>query len=179
MTLFWRGWITLFLLGVLASSPSRAWAAEPPASVHKIGVVNLDKVLQQYERTKASDSQLEEFSKAKEAEWEKRVAEIKQMKEELPLLNEEARAKRGQEIEEKMKSLAAFDRARKEAFKDKRDEAIRGILDEIEKTVTAYAKENDVELILSERAVLYGIETLDMSDQILTILNERYTKKKS
>ncbi len=117
------------------------------------------------------------MTQAKQAERDKIVSEIKGMREELILLNEQARSERQEEIEKKMKDLAEFDRQVKDALLKERDETGSSILEEVETTVAAYAKEHGFELILSGQAVLYGIETIDVTHEVLLILNERFRKK--
>ncbi len=152
---------------------SSVWAADEVPAVHKIAVVNLDKLFHDYEKTKASDSQLEQASKAKQEERAKLVSEIKSMKDELVLLNEQSRNERQQAIEKKLRQLADFDREAKDTLGKQRETAVKAILDQIEATVTSYAKDHGFELVLSERAVLYGIEAINITDQVLKILNSK------
>ena len=164
--------------GVAAASASRTPSASSGvAPVQRIGVVNLDKLLNEYERTKSSVARLKEMTQVKQAERDKIASEIKGMREELILLNEQARSERQEEIEKKMKDLAEFDRQVKDALLKERDETGSSILEEVETTVAAYAKEHGFELILSGQAVLYGIETIDVTHEVLLILNERFRKK--
>lgn len=151
--------------------------ADAPASIRKIGVVNLDKILHEYKRTQASDKKLEGFYNAKQAERERMVSEIKNLREELVLLNEESRRERQQQVEGKIKGLADFDRDSKEALQKARDEAVKEILDEVEEVVTSFSKEKGFDLVISSRAVLYGVESMDLTDPVLAILNDRYAKK--
>jgi len=166
------GVVVSLVLGAPSVSP-----ADPAAPVQKIGIVNLDKILHEYKRTLVSDKKLEEFYNAKQAERERLVSEVKNLREELVLLNEESRRERQQQVEGKMKGLADFDRESKDALQKARDQAIKEILDEVEEVVTSFSKEKGFDLVISSRAVLYGVETLDLTDPILTILNDRYTKK--
>ena len=165
------------VLSPLATHPSPVFAADPPVSVHKIGIVNLDKILQDYKRTKVTDQKLGELYKSKQAEREKLVAEIKSMKEELVLLNEQSRQERQQALDVKLKGLSDFDKVSVESFQKEREGAINEILKEVEETVTVYSKDKGFELILSSRAVLYGIEAMDLTNEVLKILNDRYAKK--
>lgn len=167
--------IAFSLILPFLAGPSAAGAE--PASIQKIGVVNLAKVFKEYEGTKASESDLGRISTTKQQEREKRVAEIRDMRDELALLNEGAREERRQGIEERLRELAGFDESVRESLRDKRDEALGKILDEIERVVAAYAKEKGFELILSDRAVLYGVEPMDITDDIIQILNEQRGKK--
>lgn len=156
--------------------PLAAGAAEPP-SIQKIALVNLGKVFKEYEATKVSESELEKAASTKQQEREKKVGEIRDMRDEMALLNEETREQRRQTMEERLRDLAGFDESAKESLRDKRDEVLQKILDEIERVVTAYAKQNGFDLILSDRAVLYGVDAMDITDEIIKILNQQYGKK--
>ena len=158
--------------------PREARGTDSVPSVRRIGVVNVGKIFDQYERTRTLDAKLEKLSESKQAEREKLVSEIKTLREELLLLNEESRAEREKEIEEKMRSLASFDRDTKDALRKQRDDSAKTILDEIEAAVASFAKEHGYELILSDRAVLYGMNAMDVSSEILALLNDRYVKEK-
>ena len=151
--------------------------AEGPATIQKIGLVNLGKVFKEYEGTKTSESELEKLSTAKQQEREKKVSEIRDMRDELALLNDNSRKEKRQSIEERLKGLAGFDQEARESLRGKRDEVLDKILSEIGKVVTAYAKEKGYELILNDRAVLYGVDAMDITDEVIAILNQNYAKK--
>jgi outer membrane protein len=53
------------------------------------------------------------------------------------------------------------------------------ILDEIQQAITDYAKANGFSVMLDQRSLLYGQEAYDVTDEVLKVLNERYTNKKS
>ena len=101
------------------------------------------------------------------------MSELNSMKEELALLNEQSRAERQQLFDKKLRQLAEFDRDAKETLGKQRDEAVKNILDQIEAAVTSYAKEHGFELVLSERAVLYRVDALNITDPILKVLNSK------
>lgn len=151
--------------------------AEGPPSIQKIGLVNLGKVFKEYEGTQASESEMEKLSAVKQQEREKKVGEIRDMRDELALLNDETREQKRQAIEDRLRELAGFDQEARESLRGKRDEVLEKVLGEIEKVVTTYAKEKGYELVLSDRAVLYGTEAMDITDEIIAILNQGYGKK--
>ena len=168
----------LFLsVTLLGEAAPAAWAAEAVPEVRKVAVVNLDQIFQEYERTKSSDAKLEEVSGSKQTERDRLVSEIKGMRDELVLLNQDSRVERQKMIEEKIRGLATFDQQAKESLRKQRDETVKGILQDIEETVTAYSKEKGFDLVLNERAVLYNVDTVDITKEILTLLNARYAKK--
>lgn len=148
-----------------------AFAADSPAAP-KIGVVNLEKVFERYGKTRVFQAKIKELSQAKQEERERIVSGIKEMREEMVLLNEEGRRQRQGAYEEKMKGLAAFDRQAKESLRKEEEAALKVIQEEIEQAVNSFAKEHGFSLILVDRAVLYGVEAMDVTKEILALLNE-------
>ena len=168
------GWSLLLLSG---SAPARA-EGEIPA-VRKIGLVDLERVFREYKATQSSEGQLKQLSESKQSEREKRVSEIRDMRDDLLLLNEGSRQEKQKEMEDKPRGLALFDRQTRDSFRSERDTAVEGILKEIEAVVASYAKEKGFDLILIDRAVLYGVESIDVTGDIVAILNQNYGKKRS
>ena len=148
--------------------------AKPPAAASlKIGYVNLAKVFDGYERTKASDAVLEKQGKEKEAELQGRMGELKKLRQSLELLNDDAREAKSRDIEQKADELQRFRNATARDLRRERDKIAKDILGEIQKTVEDYAKANGFSLILDERSLLYGQATYDVTDEILKALNSR------
>ena len=155
---------------------AQAEAADGAGSL-KLGFVNLTKVFDQYEGTKSTDAHLGETSESKRSQREQMVSEIKNMREELVLLNEESRSEKQKAIEEKMRHLAEFDRQTRDSLRHQRDEGAKKIFDEIEATVSGYAKEHGFSMILTDREILYGAQALDVTEDVLKLLNDRYKKQ--
>lgn len=165
--------IPLFLV-FLASVVCPAAAADPSSSGGKIGVVSVDRVFKEYKATQLKESELQKVTESKQQEREKKVTEIRALRDELALLNEENREKQKGAIEQKLQALAAFDQQIRVSLGDQRDEAISGLLKEIEEVVTTMAKEKGYDLILSDRAALYRADAYDLTGDVITVLNGRY-----
>lgn len=142
----------------------------------KIGYINLSKVFDEYNKTKDQDKILEEKGKTKEAERDKIVAEIKKMKDEMELLSDNAKQKKQDQIDEKLKKLQEFDTTTRTDLRKQRDEMVRDILKEIDKVIQEHGKKEGFTLILNDRALLYGREQLDITGEVLGILNSSYKK---
>ena len=149
-----------------------AWADD-----FKVAYVNVGKLFDAYERTKASESVLEKKGKQKEAEMEGRVTELKKLRESLELLNDKAREAKARDIEAKADELKRFRANTSRDLRSERDEIAEGILKEIQAVVADYGKSNGFSLILDERTMLYGQATYDATDEILGVLNSRYKAK--
>ena len=144
----------------------------------KIGYVNVAKVFDGYERTKASDAGLEKQGKQKEAELEGRMTELKKLRQGLEPLNDEAREAKTKEVEEKADELQRFRASTARDLGRERDKIAKEILKEIQDGVEEYAKANSFALILDQRSLLYAQPAYDVTDGVLKLLNSRYAAAK-
>ena len=144
----------------------------------KVGFVDLSKVFDEYQKTKDYDSRLEKKQEQKQKERDKRIKEIKELQNKISLLNDKEKEKTQEKIDKKIKSLQELDRQVQTDLRKERDKLIKEILKEIEKTISDYAKKENYTLIFNDRILLYGNETLDLTDQILNSLNNKYSKIK-
>ena len=145
----------------------------------KIGYVNVGEVFDGYERTKSVDATLEKRGKQKEAELEGRVGELKKLRENLELLNDQAREAKAKEIEEKTDQLQQFRNATARDLRRERDTVAKEILKEIQQVINDYAKANGFSVILDSRSLLFGQPGYDVTDDILKRLNTRPAAKAS
>ncbi|MDD5428783.1 MAG: OmpH family outer membrane protein [Candidatus Omnitrophica bacterium] len=138
----------------------------------KLAYVDLAKIFDEYKKTKDAEKALEEKGKTKEAERSRLIEEIKKLKDEQALLSEKAKAEKQKAIDTKIKSLQDYDtKARNELVKDRND-ALGGIMKDIEKVVTDYAKANGYDVVMNSRMLLYGAEQYDLTAEILAKLNK-------
>ena len=168
------GWIVAAI--VACSMSLGTWHAVEAAEV-KLGYVNLAKIFDGYEHTKASDATLEKQGKQKETELEGRMNELKKLRESLELLNDQAREAKAREVDEKTEDLQRFRTRTARDLRGERDKVAKTILKEIQQGVEDYAKANSFSLILDERSLLFGQSAYDVTDEVLKLLNARYTAK--
>lgn len=161
--------IATFLTGLL--SPVSCLTVE--AQELKIGFVNLAKVFDGYERTKVSEAALEQRGKQKEAELEGRMNELKKLRQNLELLNNDAREAKAREIEEKSEELQRFRNATARDLGRDRDKTARDLLKAIQDGIDNFAKANGFTLILDSRSLLYGLPAIDVTDPVLQTLNSQ------
>lgn len=168
----------LMLAAALTGLMSHVSCPSVSADEFKVAYVNVGKLFDAYERTKASEAVLEKKGKQKETEMEGRVTELKKLRESLELLNDKAREAKAREIEAKADELKRFRANTARDLRSERDDIAGQILKEIQTVVTEYGKQHQFSLILDERTMLYGQATYDATDEILSLLNKRYTEKR-
>ena len=162
-------------VGMMIAASAFVLALSPAAQAQeiKIGYVNLAKVFDGYQRTKASEAALEQRGKQKEAELEGRMNELKKLRQNLELLNNDAREAKAREIEEKSEELQRFRNSTARDLSRDRDKAARDLLGAIQTGVDNFAKANGYALILDSRSLLYALPAHDVTDQVLQILNNQ------
>jgi outer membrane protein len=139
----------------------------------KVGYVDVARLFDSYERTKQSESLLQQKSQQFERELQQRIEELKKLRAGLELLSERERDVRQREIDQKADDLKRFDLYTKRDLVKERDRITQDIIEEIQQTVQAYAKANGFSLVLDERSVLYGQAVYDITEEVVKQLNAR------
>ncbi|MCX5692957.1 MAG: OmpH family outer membrane protein [Candidatus Omnitrophica bacterium] len=145
--------------------------AEPQG---KIGYIDLSRSFDEYQKTKDFDKELEGKGDMKQQEREKLVQDIRKMRGELELMNKNAREKKETDIESKIKSLQEFDQEAKTDLTKDRDNMVKDILKEMSDVIKEYGEKNGYSIIVNDRVLLYGDSTMDLTNEIIKILNDKY-----
>lgn len=140
----------------------------------KIGYIDLSRSFDEYQKTKDLDKELEGKGDMKQDERERLVQEIRKMREELELMNKNAREKKETDIESKIKSLQEFDQEAKTDLTKERDNMVKDILKEMSDVIKEYGEKNGYSIIVNDRVLLYGDSGMDLTNEIIKILNDRY-----
>jgi outer membrane protein len=161
--------------GLIAAACAVSAVCSEPASAQemKLGYVNVAKVFEGYQRTKASEAALEQRGKQKEAELEARMNELKKLRQSLELLNEDARDAKAREIDEKTEELQRFRNTTARDLGRERDRSAREILKSIQDAVDQVAKAGGYSLVLDSRSLLYATPAQDVTNEVLKVLNSQ------
>jgi outer membrane protein len=155
---------------VLGQMPARAEG--------KQAFVDVAKVFDGYAKTKENDKTLQQAGKKKEEERDAIVHEIRQAKDEMALLSDEAKAKKQDSLAAKMKELEAFDGQTRQALGEQRNKVVRDIFKDIDNAIQKYGQAKQLDVIFNERALLYRNEKMDITKEITDTLNKEYSTKK-
>ena len=147
------------------------------AAGEKMASVNVAKILNGYTKTKDNERILQEAGRKKEQERDAMVQSVRQMKDELALLAEDAKTKKQEDLDRKIKELQDFDMLAKQDLGKQRDTMLREILTDIDSTVKRYGERKGLDLVLSENALVYYNPKLEVTQEILEELNKGYKKK--
>ncbi len=144
----------------------------------KIAYVDLTKVFDEYGKTKEFDAVLEKKQSGFEAEHKDKLQKIKDAEGKMAVLKEEERNKVQAQIDKDKADLLAFDREKATDLKKERDEKIKEILGDIEKTVKDYATKESYTYVLNDRVLIYGVDSLNITTQVIKLLNDKYSPPK-
>lgn len=142
------------------------------AQAGKIGYVDLSRLFDEYHKTKAYDKVLEAKHTELEKVGQEKVEKIKESESKLALLKEDQKKALEEEIEAMKLDAQAFVSQEQSNLTKDRNEKIREILLEIEKVVSDYAEKEQYDIILNDRVLIYGNPSQDLTEQILSILNQ-------
>lgn len=165
--------VTFFLSAVFILGPIPA-----RAEGEKQIFVDVAKVFDSYLKTKDNDRVLQQSGKKKEEERDGIVRDIRQAKDEMALLSDEAKAKKQDALAAKMKDLENFDQQTRAALGEQRNKVVRDIFKDIDNAIQKYGQSKQADFIFNERALLYHNAKLDVTKDITDILNKEYSSKK-
>jgi len=196
-------WRPRVLVGLVAALVAGSWAFGPgaigqtpkPATLrNKIGVVDLAKVFKSYKKSSELEKRINgERDKLKET-IDKQRKHIRDINREMDLLDIESEAYRTKE-EEKRIELARFELMKERlqrTIKRRWEQYNLNLLEDIESVVKDYGKKHGFTLIfkvegepIDERkldklvqiglkSVLYFSDRVDITEDVVTILNQRY-----
>jgi len=163
--------ISIYIIAISIFSILQVVSAELQG---RIGYIDLSRSFDEYQKTKDFDKQLEKKGDMKQQEREKLVQEIRKMREELELMNKNSREKKEVDIEAKIKSLQEFDQGAKTDLTKERDNMVKDILKEMSDVIKEYGQKNGYSIILNDRVLLYGENSMDITNDIIKVLNENY-----
>ncbi|MFH1046379.1 MAG: OmpH family outer membrane protein [Candidatus Omnitrophota bacterium] len=165
-----RNIITVLVLIVALCS----WTTIAQAQEIKIGYINLKKLLDDYKKVADGEGVLLKQAEGKNAEREKMVNDIKALREKIELMDEKQKVAKQTELDDKVKALQDYTYQTRADLRQDRDEKFREIMQEIKTVIEEYGKSNNYNLILDDTLILYKQETLDVTEPVVKMLNERY-----
>ena len=148
------------------------------ARAEKIAYVDVAKIFDGYQKTKDNDTKLQTAGKKKEEERDALVHEVRRLKDEQALLGEDAREKKQEAIDAKVRELQEFDAAARRELGNQRNEKVKEIFKDIDEVVQRYGERKGYDLVFNDRVLLYRSPRFDVSRDILEELNRNYQKNK-
>jgi len=164
------------VLAVLLIVSFCTWASLGYAEDLKLGFISLKKVLDDYEKVKDGESQLLKEAEGKNKQREALVKEIKNLREKLDLLSDKQKEKKQKELDAKIKGLQDFTYETRTNLRQNRDEKFREIMKEVKDVIGEYGSSRNYNIIIDDTLLLYKDDSLDVTKDIIKVLNQRYKK---
>ena len=166
-----RGGLLLVFLLLSALAPGLAGAADKD-----FGVVNTQRILEEYEAAKDAQEQVEKFVRDLDKEIEEKARALSRLNEEFEsqkmLLAEEAYAAKMKELEQKKEEYLRFREQADQRVQQAYMEAMGPINDQVMTIAERIAKEDGFGIIIdaSPFNILYLDSDVDLTDRVLAAL---------
>ncbi|MEY2578209.1 MAG: outer membrane protein [Verrucomicrobiota bacterium] len=172
-----------------------ASAAEIRAQT-KIGIIDMERVLKEYSKTKEAEAKLNEATKAAKKEFDDRTDGYKKALDEInklnaqldaPVLTAEAKAAKAKERDEKIASIKNMEREIND-FRQTREQQLQqqmlrlreGIVKEIVDVVVERGKVKNLDLIFDKSGaslnrfspILFSLDSMDFTAEVIAELNK-------
>lgn len=161
--------VASLLIGIILSSAGIIFAAGL-----KIGYVDIASIFDKYSGTATAKLALEKEIKAKQDTIQKTSDEIKNMRESLDLpqstLSPEDKKVKAQEIDRKAQELQKFTEDSEDELSKKEAKLTQDILAKIHAAVQRVGKEKGFSLVLDKNNVIFGIESWNITEEVLKVL---------
>ena len=164
------------ILAVLLMFSFCSWATLSFAQDLKIGFISLKKTLDDYAKVKVGEEQLLKQAEGKNKQREELIKEIKNLREKIDLLKDEKKQKKQQELDEEIKKLQDFTYQTRTELRQNRDEKFREIMKEVKGVIEEYGQSRNYNIIIDDTLLLYKDNALDVTNDIVKTLNQRYKK---
>ncbi len=170
---FKRG--TVFLLGL-----AFLWTAAPSEAVEsvKLGIIDLQKCLQQSESGKKASKSLQEKSDQIKKDLEAKREELKNLTDDFnkksAVLSAEAKSEREKELIRKNEDLRELVRRKEEEMQKDEYNAMQPLLNELFEITKKLAKEEGFTMILESKTgvVFFNKPVEDITDKVIRLANE-------
>ena len=137
----------------------------------KFAYVDLSRIFSEYNKTKGYDKTLSDKEKVYTDERDKKVADLKALQDKVSLLNDKERVAKGAELQAKVKEFQDSDRQKQADLRKEQDERMKEILKDIEEAVKKYSEKEGYTMVFNDRVLVYQTKSMDITDQIVAILN--------
>ena len=168
------------ILTIIIFSANISFADQYPNT--SIGIIDINKVLTESKAAKDATEQIEKIQKKSEEDSKKEDEQIIQEREKL-IEQQSVMAPEAFEVKvaDFEKKVQAYQIERQEKLR-KLDQMVQGaratILDKVKPIINDYANELGITVILEKNAVVMSADDMDMTDQVIEILNKSLPKIK-
>ena len=151
------------------------------ADVAKIGVVDLQRVLETSNPGKAAQTEIKKQKEKMETDLKQKGAEIEQIRQRLEresmVMNKETREEKEREARIKLNDFKTLQKRYRSELQVLEKKLMNQLQSEVFSIVEELGKKEGYLLIISKIGVLYSPTTIDITDKLIQQLNRSYAKK--
>jgi len=155
------------------------------ADVAKIGIVDIQKILQKSEAGKASQAKINQQGKKMEAALKKKGEELEELKKKIErealVMSAEMREEKEREFRIKVNDFKMLEKRYKNELTQINSQLVARFRDDVIGLVKKIGKKEGYLLVIEKRegGVLYFPNAIDISDQMIQQYNAQYAKKQN
>jgi len=141
----------------------------------KIGIINAQKLIEGTKKGRALSDKLEKFGKEKQDQITAMQNEIKKIEKELvsPALNEATKEKKALDMQNKRTDLKRFVEDSQRGMQNLTQVEMQALQEEIKPIIQQIGRTKGLTIILEITAVAYFDESVDITDDIIRIMDSR------
>ena len=151
------------------------------ADVAKIGVVDLQRVMETSDAGKAAQAQIKKQKEKMEADLKAKGTEIEQISQRLEreamVMSKESREEKEREARIKLNDFKTLQKKYRSSLQALEKKLVTELRDDTIALVDEIGKKEGYLLIITRVGVLYSPNSIDITDQLIKRLNDRYAKK--
>jgi outer membrane protein len=151
------------------------------ADVAKIGVANLQRVLETSEPGKSAQEKIKQQKDKMEQELKQKGGEIeelrKQLERESMVMSKEKREEKEREVRIKLNDFKSLQKRYRTQLQNLEKKLVSALLKDVSTLVEEIGKKEGYLLIINNTGVMYSPGSIDLTDRLINDLNARYAKK--
>jgi outer membrane protein len=151
------------------------------ADVAKIGVANLQRVLETSNPGKSAQAEIKKQKDQMEQELKQKGAEIeeirKQIERESMVMSKEKRGEKEREFRIKLNDFKSLQKRYRTQLQGLEKKLVSALLKEVSTLVEEIGKKEGYLLIINNKDVMYAPGSIDITDELIKQMNARQTKK--
>lgn len=167
----WRVATPAVMLGLLFLAWALPGQAGQPVQTGRIGVVDMQMILNQSERGKAAKQKLDQERDARQKELDARQQEVMKMQADLekqaPVLSEQAKREKGEALQRRVRDIRRIAEDSNRDFEKRLAETEADMTREIIKVVQEYGKDQGYVIILERSTLPYVAPTADVTGEVI------------
>lgn len=147
------------------------------AAETKIGVIDFQRVLRESVGGKAAKAEIERRGEAIEASLKQQRDDLEKLKTKLEaearVMSEDRRDREERDFRIKVNDFKSIQKKKAKEFKDFEGEVIQKVQKEVFELVEQIGEKNGFTLIVEKGLILYNSDTVDVTDQLITLYNAK------